>query len=178
MRVVLVSLIVYLAAVAETSLVDVIRVGEVSPDLLALVAVVWLLTASGQRAFLAAGAVALVGDAIAPGRLGVGMAWMLLIGYGISRLRAHFQGATNGRGFTGAQLLWQVPMVAAAVTVWAAAVGVTGRPLGDVSLPWSTLLARSAGVGIYTAGVALPLLMVVGWIREPLLARRRKLAEF
>jgi hypothetical protein len=68
-------------------------------------------------------------------------------------------------------------MVAAAVTVWAAAVGVTGRLLGDVSLPWSTLLARSAGVGIYTAGVALPLLMVVGWICEPLLARRRKLAE-
>ena len=178
MRIVLLLLFVYVAAVAETSLVDVIRVGEVSPDLLALVAVVWLLTASGPRAFLAAGAVTLVGDAIAPGPLGVGTVWMLLVGYGISRLRAHFQGATNGRGFIGAQLLWQVPIVAAAVTVWAAAVGLTARLLGDVSLPWSTLLARSAGVGIYTAGVALPLLMVVGWIREPLLARRRKLAEF
>jgi hypothetical protein len=187
MRVVLLSLIVYLAAVAETALVDVIRVGEVSPDLLALVAVVWLLTASGTRAFLVAAAVALVGDLIAPGRLGVGTAWMLLVGYGISRLRAHFQGATNGRGFVGAtngrgfvgvDLAWQVPMVAAAVAVWAAGVGLTARLLGDVSLPWSTLLARAAGVGIYTAGVALPLLMVVGWIREPYLARKRKLAEF
>jgi hypothetical protein len=178
MRFVILTLSVYLAAVAETSLVDVIRVGEVTPDLPALVAVVWLLTAGGPRAFLVAGAVALVGDAIAPGRLGVGMAWMLLIGYGVVRLRGRFRAATDGRGFTGAQLLWQVPMVAAAVTVWAAVVGLTARLLGDVPLPWSTILARAAGVGIYTAGVALPVLMVVGWIREPLLARRRKLAEF
>jgi len=178
MRVVLLFLTVYLAAVAETVLVDVIRVGEVTPDLLALVAVVWLLTAGGPRAFLVAGAVALVGDLIAPGRLGVGTAWMLLVGYGVVRLRLCFRAATNGRGFTGAQLLWQVPMVAAAVTVWAAAVGLTARLLGDASLPWSTILTRSAGVGIYTAGVALPVLMVIGWIREPLLARRRKRAEF
>jgi len=196
MRVVLLLLIVYVAAVAETSLVDVIRVGDVTPDLLALVAVVWLLTAGGPRAFLLAGAVALVGDLIAPGRLGVGTAWMLLVGYAVVRLRGRFQGATNFRGFVGAtdgrgfvgatdgrgfmrvDVLWQVPMVAAAVTVWAAAVGLTARLLGDASLPWSTILTRSAGVGIYTAGVALPVLMAVGWIREPLLARRRKLAEF
>jgi hypothetical protein len=177
MRVVLLLLGVYLAAVAETAVVDVIRVGEVTPDLLALVAVVWLLTAAGPRAFLAAGAVALVGDLIAPGRLGVGMAWMLVVGYGITRLRARFQGATDGRGFVGIDLAWQMPTIGAAVTMLAAAVGLTGRLLGDVWLPWSTILIRSAGVGIYTAGIALPVLMVVGWIREPLLARRRRLAE-
>jgi hypothetical protein len=173
MRFVVLALIVYVGAVAETSLVDVMRIGDLTPDLLALVAVVWLLTAAGPRAFLVAGAVALVGDLIAPGRLGVGMAWMLLVGYAITRLRARFPGATNGRGF-----MWQVPCVWAAVSVWAAAVGLTGRLLGDVSLPWPTILTRAAGVGIYTAGVALPILMVAGWIREPYLARRRKLAEF
>ena len=178
MRFVILALVVYLTAVVETSLVAVMRVRHVTPDLLALVAVVWLLTAAGPRAFLAAGAVALVGDLIAPGHIGVGMAWMLLVGYGVTRLRARFQGATNGRGFMWYDLAWQVPTVAVAVTLWAAAVGLTGRLLGDVSLPWSTILARAAGVGAYTAGVALPVLMVVGWIREPQLARRRKLAEF
>jgi cell shape-determining protein MreD len=173
MRFLILTLIVYIAAVAETSLVDVMRVGSVTPDLLALVAVVWVLTAAGPRAFLVAGAIALMGDLIAPGRPGVGMAWMLLVGYGITRLRARFQGATDGRGF-----VWQVPCVWAAVTVWAAAVGLTGRLLGDVSLPWPTLLARAAGVGVYTAGVSLPVLMVVGWFREPKLARQKKLAEF
>jgi hypothetical protein len=175
MRPVLLFLTVYLVAVAETSLVDVMRVGNVTPDLLALVAVVWLLTVAGPRAFLIAGAIALVGDLIAPGRLGVGTAWMLLVGYGITCLRARLQGATDGRGFTGAQLLWQVPMVAAAVTVWAAAVGLSGRLLGDIWLPLSTILTRAAGVGIYTAGAALPVLMVVGWVREPKPARRRTL---
>lgn len=173
MRFLILTLIVYLAAVAETSLVDVMRVGDVTPDLLALVAVVWLLTAAGPRAFLVAGAVVLVGDLIAPGHLGVGMAWMLLVGYGVTRLRARFQGATDGRGF-----MWQVPCVWLAVTVWAAAVGLTGRLLGDVALPWSAVSVRAAGVGVYTAGVALPVLMVIGWIREPLLARQRKLGEF
>lgn len=171
MRILLLTLIVYLAALAETSLVDVMRIGDVTPDLLASVAIVWLLTAGGPRAFLVAGAVALVGDLIAPPRLGVGMGWMLLIGYGVTRLRGRFRGATDGRG-----LMWEVPCVGVAVTVWAAAVGLTGRLLGDVSLPWSTIVIRAFGVGIYTAGVALPVLMVVGWIRQPRLARRRKLA--
>ena len=72
--------IVYIAAVAETSLVDVMRIGDVAPDLLALVALVWLVTVAGPRAFLVAGAVALLGDLIAPGRVGVGTAWMLLVG--------------------------------------------------------------------------------------------------
>jgi hypothetical protein len=178
MRCVILTLTVYVAAVAETSAVDLLRVGNVTPDLLTLAAVVWLLTAVGPRAFLVAGAVALVGDLIAPGRLGVGMGWMMLVGYGVTRLRARFQGATDGRGFMWQQLAWQVPCVWAAVTVWAAAVGLTGRLLGDVSLPWSTILARAAGVGTYTAGVALPVLMVVGWIREPYLARQRKLTDF
>ena len=68
-------------------------------DLLALLAVVWLLTASGTRAFLVAGAIALVGDLIAPGRLGLGFGWMLLVGYGVTQVRARFRGATDGRGF-------------------------------------------------------------------------------
>ncbi len=157
------TLIVYIAAVIETSLVDVLRIGRLTPDLLALVAVVWLLTAAGPRAFVVAGGVTLVGDLIAPGRLGVGTAWMLLVGYGVTRLRARF---------LPDHLAWQVLTTAATVTVWAAAVGLSGRLLADVSLPCTTIVTRAAGVGLYTAAVALPVLMVTGWIREPLLGRQ------
>jgi len=178
MRFFLLIPMVYLAAVAETSLVDVIRVGDATPALIALTAIVWLLTASGPRAFVAAGLIALAGDLIAPGRPGVGMAWMLLVGYGVTRLRARFRNAAGDGGSMFSQIVWQVPAVAVVVTVWAAAVGFSGRLLGDVSLPWRTIPIRAAGVGIYTAGVALPVLMVVGWIREPRVARRGKLGEF
>lgn len=178
MRYVLLALIAYLAAVIQTSLADSMRVGHLVPDLLALVAVVWLLVAAGPRAFLAAAGIALLGDLVSPGRPGIGFGWMLLIGYWLTRLRARFEITPGGRGLTCYGLAWQAPTVWAAVTVWAAAVGLTGRLLGDVSLPWPTILTRALGVGVYTAGIALPVLMVVGWIREPLLVRRRKLAEF
>ena len=153
----LLSLTVYLAAVAETSLLDLVRVGSVAPDLLALVAIIWLLTAAGPRGFLTAGGVALVGDLIAPGRLGLGMAAMLLVGYAITRLRARLPID---------HLAWQVLAVWLAVTVWAMSVAIAARLLGEVSLPWSTLAARTAGTGFFTAAVSLPVLMVHGWLHE------------
>jgi hypothetical protein len=129
MRFILLALIVYLVAVVETSLADV----------------------------------------VAPGRLGVGMGWMLLVGYAVARLRTRF-----GLEHVVVQLLtaW------AAVTVWAAAVGLSARVAGEVWLPIWTILARAAGVGLYTAGVGLPVLMVISWIREPSVARQKRLAEF
>ena len=168
MRLLSLAAIVYVAAVLETALVDVMQVGRVTPDLLALTAVVYLLVAAGPRAFLVAGAVALVGDLIAPGRVGVGMAWMLLVGYAVVRLRAYVKLD---------HVVRQVPIVGMAVALWAVGVAVTGRLLGDVPLPWSTLFVRAAGVGLYTAGLSLPVLMLTGWIREPFLARQRRLAD-
>jgi cell shape-determining protein MreD len=156
----------YLAAVAETALVDAMRIGQVTPDLLALVALVWALTAAGPRAFLAAGAVMFLGDLIAPGRVGLGTGWMLLVAFGVGQLRARVR-LEN--------LAAQLGVLLAGATLWAAGVGLSARLLGNVALPWSTVLARAGGVGLYTAGVGLPLLMVLGWIRQPRLARERRL---
>lgn len=167
MRILLLALVVYLAAVVETSLGDAMRVGRVTPDLLALVAVVYMLAARSPRAFLAAGAIALAGDLIAPGRLGVGTAWMLVVGYAVGRLRHH----VRLDHFTA-----QVPTVGLAVACWAAGVGATARLLGDVPLEWSTIAIRAAGVGLYTAGVALPVLMVLGWTRERAIAPQRQVS--
>jgi len=169
MRSLLLVPIVYVAAVLQTSAVDLLAVGRVTPDLLAMTAIVWLISVPGPRALLVAGAIVLVGDLIAPGRPGVGMAWMLPIGYAITRLRRHVK--TD-------HMVVQLIVLWAAVTLWASAVGITFRLTGRIVSPWPTLLANTAGTGIYTAGVSLPILMITGWIREPLRARQIKMAEF
>jgi rod shape-determining protein MreD len=165
MRILLLAAVVYLAAVVETSLGDVMRVGRVTPDLLALVAVVYVLAARSPTAFLAAGAIALAGDLIAPGRLGVGAAWMLVVGYALGRLRHHVPLD---------HFAAQMPVVGLAVACWATGVAVTSKLLGDLPLDWSAIAVRTAGAGLYTAGVAIPVLMILGWTRERASAPQRQ----
>ena len=169
MRFLILLLIVYAAAVVQTSLSAVWQVGHVAPDLLALVAVVWLLRAAGPESFLVAGGVGLAADLIGPGSLGVSLASFLLVGYAVARLR---------RKSAPQRLPWQVMAVCAAVTVLAACRAMGHWLLGEVSLSPPAILSRAAGVGLYTAGVSLPLWMIIGWIREPHLARKRRLADF
>jgi rod shape-determining protein MreD len=169
MQFLLIPVVVYVAAVIETSLIDGIRIGPVAPDLLALVALVWLLgPRRGTWTIAVAGMIALVGDLIAPGRVGVGAFWMLLLGYAVVQWRIRFRHE---------HLVLQVITVGVAVTAWAVAVGLTNRLLGELPLSMSSILMRSVGVGVYTAGVGLPVLMVVGWVRQPGFAYRAKAAE-
>jgi rod shape-determining protein MreD len=161
--------IVYVAAVLETSLADAIRVGYVTPDLLAMVAVIWILVTRGRWTFLLAGAIGLAADLIAPGRLGMGTASFLLVGYGLTRLRTKLELD---------HLLWQVPLVGVATTVLAAGQAIGSWLLDETAVPLAALLARALGVGVYTAGLAVPLWMVIGWAREPFRVRRKKLAGF
>ena len=155
MQYVLLLPILYLAAALETSLGGVVRVGRATPDLLALVAVVWLLTVGGPRGFLVAGAIGLVGDLIAPGRVGLGMASFLLVGYVLSRL--HTKLPLD-------HLVVRVAIVFAAVTLTTLGTGCGRWLTGEPALPATMLFARAVGVGVYTAGVSLPVLMVLGWI--------------
>lgn len=168
-RILLLIPIVYAAAVVDTSLGEVVQIGRVAPDMLALVAMVWLLVAGRPREFLVAGAVGLFGDLISPGRVGLGMACYLAVGYAVVRLR--------GRALLE-PLLGQIAVVWLSVTAIAASMALGHWLLGEAPGPLPALLARSCGVGAYTAAVAIPLLMVIGWVREPRLRRERKLAEF
>ena len=47
--------IVYLTAVAQSLPLDLARIGRVEPDLLAMVAMIWVLMSTRPRRFLAAG---------------------------------------------------------------------------------------------------------------------------
>jgi len=161
--------IVYAVAVLQTSLADAISVGHVTPDLLALSAVVWILVHPGRRGFLAAGAIGLAADLISPSHLGVGMASFLLVGYGVARLRTKLDLE---------HVVAQVLCVGAATTVLVTTQAIGSWLPGHTAVPLGTLLVRALGVGLYTAGVSVPLLLLIGWIREPFRARRRKLAAF
>lgn|GEM_PF-485881 len=155
--------IVYLAAVVQTSLADVIQVGRVAPDLLAMVAVIWVVQVGGPRAFLVAGAIGLVEDLLSPGCIGPGMAGFLLVGYGVNWLR---------RRLSLDHLVLEVLTVGGAVTVLVFGLSLAQWLLGEASLAWGILLERALGVGIYTAGVSLPAWMIVGWSRQPRRAPR------
>ena len=169
MRLLLLVPIVYAAAVLQTSLADVISVGCVTPDLMALLAVIWVLVTTGRRTFLVAGAIGLAADLISPGHLGIGTASFLLVGYGLTRLRTKLDLE---------HLVWQVFWVGAAATVLATSQAIGSWLLGETAVPLATLLVRALGVGLYTAGVSVPLVMLIGWIREPFRARRKKMAAF
>ncbi len=158
MRFLLLLPILYLTAVLQTSLADVLSVGHVMPDLLALLAVIWVLVTPGRRAFLVAGIIGLVADLISPGRPGLATASFLLVGHGLTGLRAKL-------GLD--RVAWQLPAVWLSTTVLGLSLAVGTWVLGQTSAPLITVLVRALGVGAYTAGVSLPLLMIIGWIREP-----------
>ena len=158
MRYLLLVPIIYVAAVLQTSLSGVLCVGHVGPDLMALLAVIWLLTDSEPRAFVAAGAIGLVGDLIAPGRAGLGMACFLLIGYAVGRLRTRLPAD---------HLVGRVTIVLVAVSLTSLGIGCGDWLFGEPSPGLREIVTRSVGVGIYTAGASIPLLMILGWIGEP-----------
>lgn len=152
----LLILFVYLAAVADTALGEQMRVGDVAPDLVALVAVVWVLLVRSRWAFLTAGAVALLGDLIAPGRVGVGAAWMLLVGFGLGQLLQQVRSR---------HLVVRLPLVLGALIVWCLGVAATHSILRETAAPFTTQLRHALGAAVYTSAVAVPVLMVAGWMR-------------
>lgn len=162
MRWILLLPAVYLAAVAETTFHRYVAIGTVAPDWLTVVAVMWILWGRGRHDFLIAGAIGLFADALAPGRSGFGATAMLCCGYALTQLRPF----GIGRGLFS-QVVLTAP-VAAAVSIS----GLAGAWLvGDAELmplPW---LTHAGSVGLYTALAALPVWMVLGWLREPLVRK-------
>lgn len=145
----------YLAAVLDTALAPAWAIGPTTPDLLALAAVVWTLAPGKPRTFLAAAAIGLFADLIAPGRLGAGTASFAIVGFGLIRLRPR----------TAMLPAWaKAAIVVPAVAAQVLGIGLLRRLLGEIDLGLLALAGRSAAVGVYTAGLALPLLMAIEWL--------------
>jgi len=150
------ALAVYAAAVAETSLASAIEVRYVTPDLFALAAILWQLTAGRTRGFVVAAGWGLAYDLTAAGPFGLGLGLFALVGYAIARLRGHLDLD---------HVALQLAVVVAATTAIAFGEGAAWRLLGETTLPWSTLAVRASSVGVYTTVIALPLLLLRSWFQ-------------
>jgi rod shape-determining protein MreD len=148
---------VYLAAVLQTSLAPAFEVRHVAPDLFALVAIVWQLHTARPRGFIAAAFVGLAHDLTSAGPFGIGLGLFALVGFLVGWLREKVDTS---------HLLAQLIVIWLAATAIAAGEVAICRLLGETSLTWTTLAVRATSVGVYTTGVALPPLMVIGWFRE------------
>lgn len=143
---------IYVAAVLETSLAPLVEVHGVVPDLLALVAVVWLLRTGRERGFLTAAAIGLVCDLTAAGPPGIGMGAFALVGYGVGRFRDRLD---FDHFFVQLGVLWSAVVAISLLeaTAW--------RLTSETVLPWPTLAVRAVTIGTYTAAVALPMLLLL-----------------
>jgi len=159
--------IIYVAAAVQTSLVDVLRIGRVEPDLLALVGLVWVLCARGSYRFLVVGLTGLVADLLCAGSVGPGCAGGLAAGYLLVRADArHHLDRLAARVFA----VWVGATLMALVEV------VLRGLLGELD-SWThfgVTLRCAFGVGLYTAIVSVAVLMVVGWLHSSRFIRRRR----
>jgi rod shape-determining protein MreD len=148
--------IVYLAALLESWLAPQWEIRGVVPSLLALVAFQWLASARSQYAFLVVALIGLVSDLDSSAPLGVGMGAFAVVGYAIVFLRRnlHLEG-----------MLAQLIIVGSGTMTTCAVQGIALRLTGQVERSLLAVIEHSALVGLYTTGLAIPVMMIACWIK-------------
>ncbi len=154
----------YTAAVLQTTVAPLMDVRGATPDFFAMVAIIWLLIGGGPRGFVAAALVGLAYDLTAAGPLGIALGVYASAGIVLSWLKDRLDAQ---------HLAIQLLVIAIATILIVGSEATIARISGQTNLTWSTLAVRSVIVGVYTAGVSLPVLMVVGWFRDARLAALR-----
>ena len=149
--------LVYLAAVLETWLAPRWEVSGAGPDLMVLVAFTWLACSTSRGAILVVAIVGLASDLGSSAPLGLGMAVFALVGYCAVWLR---------RRLMLDHFLARLGMIWFAATATTLLQGVVLRLIGQSTLPLRTLIERGALVGLYTAALAIPVFMIIGWRTE------------
>jgi rod shape-determining protein MreD len=157
MSILILMLGTYVAAVLQISLSPAIEVRHVMPDLFALVTSLWILRTPLRQALFGAAFVGLLYDLTSAAPLGIGLGIYSVAGYALSRL-----GARAGGMFLPLQLV-SVWLVTTSIALGEAA---AARIAADTTLSWTTLTVRGVSVGVYTTAVALPVLIVIGWLPQ------------
>jgi len=146
----------YLAAVLDTTLGSVWSVGTIAPDALEVLAFAWVVVERRRFGLLVAGAVGLLADLLASGRVGPGMSSFFLAALLLSALQRRWQ---PRHPLVQAGLIAPVAALSTLATR-----GVSELPsVATMELAGRT--SHALGVGLYTAAVAVPVLMLLGWIR-------------
>lgn len=149
--------LVYLASILQIGLAPHWQVAGAGPDLLALIAVLWTMKSIGWHALAAAATIGLVCDLNSTGPLGVGMALYAVIAYGVVWWR---------RQVRLDRLPAQIAVVWTGVTAISISEFVASRCLGQSVPPLPIAVERTAIVGLYTAMIAVPIVLVISWRRE------------
>jgi len=166
MRYVIIALIIYLALAIQTTLVEAIQIGRIGPEIPAMVAVAVVLLHRAGGALMIVAAIGLLEDALWPGRMGVTMAWYLLLGWGLLYGCERFDLRPLSRRVTVTGLF---------AGLLALCVGTTRLAIGEPTVGLSTIAAHAAGIGLYTAAVAVPFWLVLNWCEN---VSRRRLTRY
>jgi rod shape-determining protein MreD len=147
----------YAAAVAQTSIAPCLTVGLAAPDLLLLLAFVWIVRRPGWPGFIGAMTVGLAADLSSLGSLGT-----MVVCLGIAAVALDSWRPTLGLDH---------PLVAALATgIATMLVSFVTATLATIGEPGSrslfALASQSVGVGLYTALLACPLLVVLAWMES------------
>lgn len=147
----------YAAACFQTSLVEAMEIGRIAPDVLALLAAAIALLVGGSGGLAMVAAVGLVEDLLSPGRLGIATASYLLAGWTATELAERF---------VPRLLATRLLFTGLFTGVVACGVGLARCAIGEAAVgPWS-VVGRGVGVAIYTAALAAPLWIAIGWIER------------
>lgn len=136
----------YAATVVNTSIFPHLAIGGAVPDALAALAVVWVALGRGDNRFIAAAGAGLLADLDCSGRLGMGMACYLIVGFLL-------QHALERMAYHHPLARWSLlPLAVVGLLVTTS----TGRWLaGDTALPLANVLEQATTAGVYTAAIAL-----------------------
>jgi rod shape-determining protein MreD len=150
---VLLFIVVYVLTVVQTVIAPAWAIGPIGPDLLAVTAVAWVLCRGKSHAVYVAALIGLTADLISPGLVGAGAAAFAVAVYLLLKIKSRL--ALGDVVSRTAAVCFVATLIAALTT---AAAAVSGELTGD----WSRVPLRCLGVGLYSAGVALPLFIAIG----------------
>ena len=166
MRYAIIALSIYLAVAIQTTLVSTIQVGRVAPLIPALVAAAIVLLHGRNGVLVLVAAIGLLEDALWPGRMGIAMAWYLLLGWCLLEVSERFDLQRVSRRVTATGLF---------AGLVALGTGATRYILGEPTLGLSTIAAHAVGIGLYTAALAVPFWLALNWLEN---ASHRRLARY
>lgn len=138
---------IYGAAVLNSVVAPLVEVRGVSPDFLALAAVLCSLCAQNASGLMAAGMAGALADVNAPGRLGVATAIFVMVAFALSMLRQRVQ----------RRPLAQALATAAAVSGILLLIAISRSLLGEARWYLPAFFTGSLAAGLYSALLALPL---------------------
>ncbi len=164
MRSIFLILILYLAVAAQTTLADAVSIGSIGVHLPAMAAAMVIIIQRGNGALAIAALIGLVEDTLAPGRLGIAMAWYLVLGWFLLEGCERYELRSLGRRAVLTGLYVGLVTLTVGTTRWA---------IGEPTVGFLRIVLQAVGIGTFSGFVAVPVWIVLDWTRQVLHRRQQ-----